>query len=58
MPSGAPIFVHCEVSDDSRLPAILLDGYRAFLVGRFARESQCFSNRAKTGQQPKVIAIG
>jgi carbonic anhydrase len=42
----------------SAFPQPLLDGYRGFLKGRFARENQRFAELAATGQRPKTMVIG
>ncbi len=40
------------------LPDRLVDGYDAFLNGRFAHEHGRFRKLAETGQRPKVLLIG
>ncbi len=44
--------------DSALLPQRLLDGYEAFLGGRFESEQHRFRELAQTGQQPRVMIIG
>lgn len=39
-------------------PARLIDGYRSFLDGRFARERARYQTLAETGQSPEIMVIG
>ena len=39
-------------------PKSLIDGYQAFLNGRFARERQRFADLAEKGQHPKIMVVG
>ena len=40
------------------LPTRLIDGYAAFLDGRFPRESERYEKLAKEGQHPQTMVIG
>src|ERR687893_2036610 len=39
-------------------PSRLIDGYRAFLGERFARERSRFAALAEAGQRPEIMVIG
>src|SRR6476660_2602101 len=41
-----------------RLPQQLIDGYRAFLIGRLRHEQDRYRDLAKSGQSPQVMVIG
>ena len=43
---------------DAALPDRLIDGYRAFLGGRFGEEQARFRELAAIGQSPRVMVIG
>ena len=40
------------------LPQQLIDGYRAFLIGRLRHEQDRYRDLAKSGQSPQVMVIG
>lgn len=40
-----------------RFPTYLLDGYRRFMQGRFAREQERYQHLAEAGQRPKTMII-
>jgi len=40
------------------LPQQLVDGYRAFLIGRLRHEQDRYRDLAKSGQSPEVMVIG
>src|SRR5579862_8000921 len=40
------------------LPQQLIDGYRAFLIGRLRHEQDSYRDLAETGQSPQVMVIG
>src|SRR5215469_15243857 len=40
------------------LPQQLIDGYRAFLIGRLRHEQDRYRELAKSGQSPQVMVIG
>jgi carbonic anhydrase len=40
-----------------RFPAYLLDGYRRFMQGRFAREQERYQHLAEAGQRPRTMII-
>jgi carbonic anhydrase len=40
------------------LPQHLIDGYRAFLIGRLRHEQDRYRELAKSGQSPQVMVIG
>lgn len=42
----------------SPLPERLVDGYRAFLDGRFPNEKRRFETLAEAGQKPRIMLIG
>ncbi|MGH6967606.1 MAG: carbonic anhydrase, partial [Stellaceae bacterium] len=39
-------------------PERLIEGYRAFLSGRFAGERSRYETLARTGQRPEIMVIG
>jgi carbonic anhydrase len=40
------------------LPQQLIDGYRAFLIGRLRHEQDRYRDLAKSGQSPQIMVIG
>jgi carbonic anhydrase len=44
--------------DGALLPARLVEGYEAFLGGRFRREQDRYRQLAQRGQSPKILLIG
>jgi carbonic anhydrase len=40
------------------LPQQLIDGYRAFLIGRLRHEQDRYRDLGKTGQSPQIMVIG
>jgi carbonic anhydrase len=40
------------------LPQQLIDGYRAFLIGRLRHEQDRYRDLAKSGQSPRIMVIG
>ena len=44
--------------DRALLPARLVEGYEAFLTGRFSAEQDRYRQLAKRGQSPKILLIG
>ena len=40
-----------------RFPTYLLDGYRRFMQGRFAREQERYQHLAEAGQRPRTMII-
>lgn len=52
MTQSAATAAHCP------LPRRLVEGYKAFLAGRFPREQRRFRELALKGQKPKIMIIG
>ena len=44
--------------DATPLPERLVEGYRAFLDGRFPNEKRRFETLAEAGQKPRIMLIG
>jgi len=56
--SGVEQVTQAQEVQSLNLPARLIEGYGAFLHGRFGQERDRFKHLSETGQKPKIMMIG